>query len=57
MEQIKKNSRVNIGRFEYSPFFYFGPTNLAIKKMPLFMEINGKWLIIQGVKPNVLSNI
>ena len=28
-----------------------------LKKLPLFLEINGKWLIIQGVKPNLWSKI
>ena len=49
--------RVHIGRFDYSPYFYFGPNNLAIQKLAIVLEINGKLLIIQGVKPNLLSNI
>ena len=28
-----------------------------LKKIAIVLEINGKWLIIQGVKTNLLSNI
>ena len=49
---VKKiNSRFHIGRLDNLPLNYFGPIIVAIQKdWHIFLEINGKWLIIQGVK-------
>ena len=41
--------RVFIGRLDYLPLFYFGPKFCPLKIYSYFWEINGKWLIIQGV--------
>ena len=52
------NSRFHIGRFDNLPFIYSGPKMLVLKKkLAYFLEINSKWLIIQGVKKTLLSNI
>ena len=40
MGQIKNYSGVHFGRFEYSPFSYFGTKNLAIKKNAI---VFGNW--------------
>ena len=50
------NSRVNIKRFDNSPFINFG-LNILVKKKAYFLKINGKWLNIQGVKTKLLFNI
>ena len=41
---------VHIGRFNYLSFFYFMSKNWPLNKLPFFLEINGKWLFIQGIK-------
>ena len=46
----KTPKQVNIERLDNLPFIYFGPNFLVIKKMAYFLEISGKWLIIQGKK-------
>ena len=50
-------SRVHIGKFDYTAFFYFFPKNWPLEKFGIFWEIDGKWLFIQDVKTILLPKM